>query len=145
MSRRRLRGGTGGCLRRMQHRFDEAWQEREDSNPRPPVLETGALTKLSYAPTWCSRPGHTQDFCVGGRTCRGHYTAKARGSAALKTIAKVLLIFSEAVQVALSFAKPRTIPAAPLSHMVQHPGIHSPPGYFRRSSSKRSSNRRRVA
>ncbi len=26
------------------------WQEREDSNPRPPVLETGALARLSYAP-----------------------------------------------------------------------------------------------
>ncbi len=26
------------------------WQEREDSNPRPLVLETSALTKLSYAP-----------------------------------------------------------------------------------------------
>ena len=27
------------------------WQERRDSNPQPPVLETGALTKLSYTPT----------------------------------------------------------------------------------------------
>ena len=26
------------------------WQERRDSNPQPPVLETGALTKLSYTP-----------------------------------------------------------------------------------------------
>ena len=26
------------------------WQEREDSNPRPLVLETSALTRLSYAP-----------------------------------------------------------------------------------------------
>ena len=26
------------------------WQEREDSNPRPLVLETSALAKLSYAP-----------------------------------------------------------------------------------------------
>ena len=28
----------------------EAWQERQDSNPRPSVLETDALTRLSYAP-----------------------------------------------------------------------------------------------
>ena len=28
----------------------ENWQEREDSNPRPLVLETSALAKLSYAP-----------------------------------------------------------------------------------------------
>ena len=28
------------------------WQEREDSNPRPLVLETSALAKLSYAPTY---------------------------------------------------------------------------------------------
>ena len=28
----------------------EVWQEREDSNPRPLVLETSALTRLSYAP-----------------------------------------------------------------------------------------------
>ncbi len=28
----------------------EIWQEREDSNPRPLVLETSALTRLSYAP-----------------------------------------------------------------------------------------------
>ena len=27
-----------------------AWQERQDSNPRPSVLETDALTRLSYAP-----------------------------------------------------------------------------------------------
>ena len=27
-----------------------AWQEWRDSNPQPPVLETGALTKLSYTP-----------------------------------------------------------------------------------------------
>ena len=26
------------------------WQEREDSNPRPLVLETSALARLSYAP-----------------------------------------------------------------------------------------------
>ena len=26
------------------------WQERQDSNPRPLVLETSALAKLSYAP-----------------------------------------------------------------------------------------------
>src|SRR3954451_24278895 len=26
------------------------WQEWRDSNPQPPVLETGALTKLSYTP-----------------------------------------------------------------------------------------------
>ena len=26
------------------------WQERQDSNPRPSVLETDALTRLSYAP-----------------------------------------------------------------------------------------------
>ena len=30
------------CLRK--------WQEREDSNPRPLVLETSALARLSYAP-----------------------------------------------------------------------------------------------
>ena len=28
----------------------ENWQEREDSNPRPLVLETSALARLSYAP-----------------------------------------------------------------------------------------------
>ena len=27
------------------------WQGRKDSNPRPSVLETDALTRLSYAPT----------------------------------------------------------------------------------------------
>jgi hypothetical protein len=27
------------------------WQARKDSNPRPSVLETDALTRLSYAPT----------------------------------------------------------------------------------------------
>src|SRR5437763_4793037 len=32
-------GGRGDC-----------WQEWRDSNPQPPVLETGALTKLSYTP-----------------------------------------------------------------------------------------------
>ena len=29
---------------------DGLWQERQDSNPRPAVLETAALTRLSYAP-----------------------------------------------------------------------------------------------
>ena len=29
------------------------WQERQDSNPRPLVLETSALAKLSYAPACC--------------------------------------------------------------------------------------------
>ena len=29
------------------------WQEREDSNPRPLVLETSALARLSYAPAMC--------------------------------------------------------------------------------------------
>src|SRR5437016_1936515 len=28
----------------------ERWQGRKDSNPRPSVLETDALTRLSYAP-----------------------------------------------------------------------------------------------
>ena len=28
----------------------KSWQEREDSNPRPLVLETSALARLSYAP-----------------------------------------------------------------------------------------------
>ncbi len=28
----------------------QQWQEREDSNPRPLVLETSALARLSYAP-----------------------------------------------------------------------------------------------
>jgi hypothetical protein len=28
----------------------EKWQGRKDSNPRPSVLETDALTRLSYAP-----------------------------------------------------------------------------------------------
>ena len=28
------------------------WQERQDSNPRPLVLETSALARLSYAPAW---------------------------------------------------------------------------------------------
>ena len=28
----------------------ESWQGRKDSNPRPSVLETDALTRLSYAP-----------------------------------------------------------------------------------------------
>jgi hypothetical protein len=27
-----------------------SWQGRKDSNPRPSVLETDALTRLSYAP-----------------------------------------------------------------------------------------------
>ena len=27
------------------------WQGRQDSNLRPPVLETGALNQLSYSPT----------------------------------------------------------------------------------------------
>ena len=31
----------------------ENWQEREDSNPRPLVLETSALARLSYAPAMC--------------------------------------------------------------------------------------------
>ena len=31
----------------------EYWQEREDSNPRPLVLETSALARLSYAPALC--------------------------------------------------------------------------------------------
>ena len=31
----------------------EFWQEREDSNPRPLVLETSALARLSYAPALC--------------------------------------------------------------------------------------------
>ncbi len=29
--------------------FTDYWQERKDSNPQPPVLETGALP-LSYTP-----------------------------------------------------------------------------------------------
>ena len=28
------------------------WQERQDSNPRPLVLETSALARLSYAPAY---------------------------------------------------------------------------------------------
>ena len=28
------------------------WQERQDSNPRPSVLETDALARLSYAPAF---------------------------------------------------------------------------------------------
>ena len=28
----------------------DPWQGRKDSNPRPSVLETDALTRLSYAP-----------------------------------------------------------------------------------------------
>lgn len=32
-------------------RLLEEWQARKDSNPRPSVLETDALTRLSYAPT----------------------------------------------------------------------------------------------
>ena len=39
-----------------------SWQEREDSNPRPLVLETSALARLSYAPAthlkFYRRPGH---------------------------------------------------------------------------------------
>ena len=30
--------------------LDVSWQGRKDSNPRPSVLETDALTRLSYAP-----------------------------------------------------------------------------------------------
>ena len=33
------------------------WQEREDSNPRPLVLETSALARLSYAPAMCCASG----------------------------------------------------------------------------------------
>ena len=33
-------------------RYIGTWQEREDSNPRPLVLETSALARLSYAPIW---------------------------------------------------------------------------------------------
>ena len=33
------------------------WQEWEDSNPRPAVLETAALTRLSYTPL--NRPSGT--------------------------------------------------------------------------------------
>ena len=33
------------------------WQEREDSNPRPLVLETSALARLSYAPAICGAGG----------------------------------------------------------------------------------------
>ena len=36
-----LRGGMWGLAE---------WQERQDLNPRPSVLETDALTRLSYAP-----------------------------------------------------------------------------------------------
>ena len=32
-----------------------SWQEWRDSNPQPPVLETGALTKLSYTPSVAAR------------------------------------------------------------------------------------------
>ena len=40
---------------------DYEWQEREDSNPRPLVLETSALAKLSYAPTFLNgTPGGTR-------------------------------------------------------------------------------------
>jgi hypothetical protein len=34
----------------MGRKCQEKWQEWRDSNPQPPVLETGALTKLSYTP-----------------------------------------------------------------------------------------------
>ena len=37
----------------------EYWQEREDSNPRPLVLETSALARLSYAPKH-GTPGGTR-------------------------------------------------------------------------------------
>jgi hypothetical protein len=36
---------------RIVQRLREEWQARKDSNPRPSVLETDALTRLSYAPT----------------------------------------------------------------------------------------------
>src|SRR5579883_1895794 len=42
------------CLRKTLKKLagkEKDWQERRDSNPQPPVLETGALTKLSYTPT----------------------------------------------------------------------------------------------
>src|SRR5690606_6943253 len=34
------------------------WQEWRDSNPQPPVLETGALTKLSYTPAGVPHRGY---------------------------------------------------------------------------------------
>jgi hypothetical protein len=36
---------------KIRQRLLEEWQGRKDSNPRPSVLETDALTRLSYAPT----------------------------------------------------------------------------------------------
>jgi hypothetical protein len=34
----------------MRQKREGEWQGRKDSNPRPSVLETDALTRLSYAP-----------------------------------------------------------------------------------------------
>src|SRR6266705_615307 len=45
-----------GCTSTARHgateriRIRKTWQGRKDSNPRPSVLETDALTRLSYAP-----------------------------------------------------------------------------------------------
>ncbi len=44
------------------------WQEREDSNPRPLVLETSALARLSYAPALCG--AQLEDADSSGRPCR---------------------------------------------------------------------------
>ena len=46
----RLACTAAGC-QRLAGCFElRAWQGRKDSNPRPSVLETDALTRLSYAP-----------------------------------------------------------------------------------------------
>ena len=43
------------------------WQEREDSNPRPLVLETSALARLSYAPALYGAP--SWDTGLNGWPC----------------------------------------------------------------------------
>jgi hypothetical protein len=52
------------------------WQGRRDSNPRPPVLETGALP-LSYAP---AGPARLLVLCVAVLLSRGSSYAPYLGS-----------------------------------------------------------------
>jgi hypothetical protein len=43
--------GSSWRIARSMGRLVNVWQGSRDSNPEPPVLETGTLTKLSYTPT----------------------------------------------------------------------------------------------
>ena len=47
------------------------WQERQDSNPRPSVLETDALTRLSYAPVSASRRADSKAGASAGQRADG--------------------------------------------------------------------------